>query len=296
MDIVHHSLIGGAGAVILSSAGYEVAGVAFIAASIFPDLDVIFMLLGKRFYLQNHQGITHSLVLAPLYAALVICLPLFWLLDLVWQWPVYIASLAGLIIHILLDLSNTFRIQLLSPLIKKRYSLDAIFFIDSVTWLIIGIFYFLHVYLEVKIMMFWYPLTFVCYVFAKSLLRNKLQQQLSCDYLIPSALNPFEYYALEKAEKKLIGYTFNVLSNSKNNEFSQPYTDDKYLKLAKKSQLFRDMKNINRAFYISEVKSVKGVTQLIAQDLAIRNFGGRFAKTKISFDSQGNILNEEANI
>lgn len=131
MDIVHHTLIGGAGLSIATELNQPIIGVAFIIGSIFPDLDVIFIFFGKRFYLRNHQGVTHSIILAPLFSALL-CLPLLWLLNIEWNWAVYFGMLSGLLIHITLDWFNTFRIALFYPLIKKRYSLDAVFFIDSI--------------------------------------------------------------------------------------------------------------------------------------------------------------------
>ncbi len=296
MDIIHHSLIGGAGAVILSSAGYEVAGAAFIAGSIFPDLDVIFMAIGKRFYLRNHQGITHSLFLAPIYAVMLICLPLLWLLNLSWQWPVFLAALGGLFIHIILDLSNTFRIQIFSPFIKSRYSLDAVFFIDSVALFATAMFYLLHVNYDVKINMAWYPSVFVCYVLAKWMLHHRVQQKLHCDFAIPSALNPFEFYIFNVTNEKLEGYIFNSLTNKKRNKVEYSHVPHEYLELVKQSQVFKDMAAISRAFYITEINRSEDSLELVAQDLAVRNFGGRFAKTKITFDKQGKILHEEANI
>ena len=296
MDIIHHSLIGGVGAVILSSAGYEIAAAAFVAGSILPDLDVCFMVLGKRFYLQNHQGITHSLFLAPIYAVLLICLPLLWLLNLSWQWPVFLAALGGLIIHITLDLSNTFRIQIFAPFIKSRYSLDAVFFIDSVTLFMTAMFYLLHLNYEEKINMLWYPSVFVCYVLVKWMLHYKVKQKLLCNFAIPSALNPFEFYILEITNEKLEGYIFNSLTNKKRKKVGYLPVGNEYLELAKQSQIFKDMAGISRAFYITEINRSEDSFELVAQDLAVRNFGGRFAKTKIIFNKQGKILHEEANI
>ena len=71
MDIVHHAAIGGIGALALASRDLEVAALAFVAASVLPDLDIAFMVGGKRAYLRNHQGPTHSLVASPLLAAAV---------------------------------------------------------------------------------------------------------------------------------------------------------------------------------------------------------------------------------
>ena len=71
MDIVHHSLIGGSGFLIASAVDQPLAGTAFVMGSVFPDLDVVFIILGKRFYLRNHQAITHLLFLAPVYSLVI---------------------------------------------------------------------------------------------------------------------------------------------------------------------------------------------------------------------------------
>ena len=71
MDVIHHTVIGAVGYTALSSGDYEIAGFAFLLGSVIPDLDVIFGLFGKRAYLKNHQGVSHSLLLSPLLAAAI---------------------------------------------------------------------------------------------------------------------------------------------------------------------------------------------------------------------------------
>ena len=141
MDIVHHALIGVAG--FQSAANEELfpLGAAFLLGSVFPDLDVAFMALGKRFYLKNHQALTHSLPLSPLYA-LLLASPLFLLEG--FSWSLILAALLGLWLHIALDWSNTFRLAPFAPFSYRRYSLDAIFFIDSVALTLTAGFYLLY--------------------------------------------------------------------------------------------------------------------------------------------------------
>ncbi|MCW8964777.1 MAG: metal-dependent hydrolase, partial [Gammaproteobacteria bacterium] len=150
MDIVHHAFIGGAGFLVAATHDQPLIGAAFVAGSVFPDLDVFFMVLGKRFYLRNHQGITHSLLLSPLFAALL-CIPL-WLLPgdkpglLLW-----LAAWCGLVAHVMLDWFNTYRIELFGPFSSKRFSLDAVFFIDSVALLFTALFYLSYMVFELRV-------------------------------------------------------------------------------------------------------------------------------------------------
>ena len=69
--------MGGVGFAVLASGGHELAGVSFVAASVFPGLDVFFMIFGKKYYLKAHQGPTHSLLLSPIFA-LLLCFPVFY--------------------------------------------------------------------------------------------------------------------------------------------------------------------------------------------------------------------------
>ena len=127
MDIVHHTLIGGVGFIAGIGGGNELAGAAFLAGSVLPDLDVFLMIFGKRFYLRNHQGPTHSLILSPIFASLI-AVPLLYLSE--FNFTIAAAALFGLWVHIFLDWINTFGISLFWPVTPKRFSLNAVFFID----------------------------------------------------------------------------------------------------------------------------------------------------------------------
>ena len=295
MDIVHHSLIGGAGMLLAVAQDQPLMGFAFVAASVFPDLDVIFMIFGKRFYLKNHQAITHSIILAPLYA-LLLSTPLLLPMGEWWRLEVYLAALAGLSIHILLDWFNTYRIALLSPFIKKRYSLDAVFFIDGVALALTALFYGLHLLDELDIAGWLYPTCFVSYFMAKHYYQRKILHRLHAMFVIPSSLNPFEFYILTGDEYGFHGYLYNGLTASQKKQCHYPVVDKKIMALAETSPVYQDMKAITRAFHITEVdKTEKGV-RIQADDIAVRNFGGKFARTTLEFDNNGKLIRELANI
>ena len=295
MDIVHHTLIGGAGLSIAAEMNQPIVGVAFIIGSIFPDLDVIFMIFGKRFYLRNHQGVTHSLILAPVFSALL-CLPLLWLLQLEWDWFIYIGMLGGLAIHITLDWFNTFRIALFYPIIKSRYSLDAVFFIDSVLLTFTASFYLFYIYMDIKLMGFLYPVIFSSYCISKLYMHNKVIKRLKPLYAIPSSINPFEFYILEQNNNILSGYLYNFLFKNKRSYQTYNSISTKHEKLATTSTVYREIKLITRALTITDVSKNEHGVIITAADLAVRNFGGKFAKTILKFDNHGNLIDEMANI
>lgn len=295
MDIVHHSLIGGAGMLAALAHDLPLVGLAFIAGSVFPDLDVIFMAFGKRFYLKHHQGITHSVLLAPLYALLLTVLILMPMVEW-WQLGVYLAALAGLIIHVMLDWFNTYRIALLSPYIKKRYSLDAVFFIDGIALSLTAMFYLLHAFDQLAVAIWLYPLSFAVYFFAKLAYQKKVSRQLNALFAIPSCLNPFEFYVLMEDEQGLLGFVYNGLTGNRKKQIRYTEEDGDIRVLAEKSIVYQDMKNITRAFHITDVDKSEHGVRIQANDIAVRNFGGKFARTTLEFDNDGKLIRELANI
>ncbi len=293
MDIVHHSLIGGAGFLVAASQQQELCGMAFLFGSVFPDLDVVFMAFGKRFYLRNHQGITHSLILSPLYA-LLIASPLLTVAG--FDWLILASALVGLWVHIGLDLSNTFRIGLFSPFFSGRLSLDAVFFVDAGALALTGLFYLCYGVLHIEQAAYVYPALFVGYVVAKAILQRRIKTKLGCAYAIPSSLNPFEFYILELDGERVTTYLYNAATHGCRDLRRLEPIPVKYRQLAEKSPLFNDMRRILRHLRIVAIAETDAGTVVHAADLAIRNFGGKFGETRLSFDRAGELMHEVTNI
>ncbi len=295
MDIVHHALIGGAGFLGAVAADAPLVGAAFVAGSVFPDLDVMFMAFGKRFFLRNHQGITHSLILAPVYALAISGL-LALLPEIAWSWHMWLGALAGLLAHVTLDWLNTFRIAILAPFGRRRFSADAVFFVDGVALAMTALFYLAYLHFDFQAALWLYPLLFACYLVAKWRLRRWVEITLRPLFAIPASLNPFEFYILEMQDGMRIGYVFNTLTRKRTRRAAFPPAAEKYQRLAEKSGVYRDMALITRAFHITDVhEDASGIT-IHAADIAVRNYGGRFGKTELRFDPTGKLVHEMANI
>lgn len=92
-----------------------------------PDADIILRFFSETVYLQHHRGLTHSLLLVPLWGWLVLSLSsqrvkanstMPWLIG------------AALTLHIMLDLITTFGTMIVAPFSDWRASLDLVFIID----------------------------------------------------------------------------------------------------------------------------------------------------------------------
>ena len=103
--------------------------VGFLAAMA-PDLDFVIGFLGPVEYLYHHRGVTHSLVMLPLWAFLLAKLSaVAWRRDR--PWKAYFGIIAmGLGIHIAGDWITSYGTIVFAPLSDARYALHTTFIID----------------------------------------------------------------------------------------------------------------------------------------------------------------------
>lgn len=110
------------------STGRRVA-VGFLAGA-FPDIDFVLGYLSPIVYLTGHRGITHSVLLWPLWALL-----LAWLFSKLYgakvSWKAYVGVCAmGIGIHILGDVITSFGTMIWAPVSDARVGWNTTFIID----------------------------------------------------------------------------------------------------------------------------------------------------------------------
>ncbi|MBX3636320.1 MAG: metal-dependent hydrolase [Rubrivivax sp.] len=105
-------------------------------AGAFPDIDAVVQSFGDLAYLRHHRGVTHSVLLLPLWAVLVA-----WLMSKCFAatrgqrggWKsLWLVSAAAIGIHIAGDWITAFGTMLLEPLSSHRFGLGSVFIIDLV--------------------------------------------------------------------------------------------------------------------------------------------------------------------
>lgn len=108
--------------------------VAGTLAATFPDFDFVLRYVSEMAYLQRHRGVTHSLLLMPLWALLIA-----WLLARWWgrggrpaaNWRAFFGVVcASIFVHILGDLITQFGTMILSPFSDRRFAWGLSFIID----------------------------------------------------------------------------------------------------------------------------------------------------------------------
>ncbi|NIA21992.1 MAG: hypothetical protein GWP05_08535 [Anaerolineaceae bacterium] len=101
-------------------------------AALIPDLDYLVIALfsnGPFAGLRYHRGLSHSILAAPLLAALVAVVACLICRTGKFGW-FFLAALAGTLCQALLDWPTSYGTQLLAPLEATRYALDWLFIID----------------------------------------------------------------------------------------------------------------------------------------------------------------------
>lgn len=104
-------------------------------AATFPDGDFVFSFISEMAYLRNHRGVTHSLLLLPLWGVLVAWLTAALLRPRMpgprWR-EFYAIACAGIALHIAGDYITQFGTMMLWPLSERRFELGSVFIIDLV--------------------------------------------------------------------------------------------------------------------------------------------------------------------
>jgi inner membrane protein len=132
MENLTHSLVG----LMLARAGLERTtpqGTAMmVLAANVPDIDGVAWLGGTLGMIEYHRTYTHALVFMPLMALLPMLL-----VRATFSWRSYLASIAGVLSHLLLDWTNAYGIPLALPFSYHYFRLDTVNLIDVWIWAIL---------------------------------------------------------------------------------------------------------------------------------------------------------------
>src|SRR5262247_517508 len=95
-----------------------------------PDLDIVIAMFGPVAYLENHRGVTHSLILLPLWALLYS-----WILAKILREPggwraLYAITAMSLALHVAGDVITTYGTMILAPFSAWRAQIGTTFIID----------------------------------------------------------------------------------------------------------------------------------------------------------------------
>jgi inner membrane protein len=105
-----------------------------VSGSVIPDIDVVarFTEIGRIMDLMWHRGITHSVIMIPIWALFLYLLSyLFWKEK---NPAIFFIGLFSVSVHIFTDSLNTWGTGLLEPFSAQRFSIGTVSIIDFVLW------------------------------------------------------------------------------------------------------------------------------------------------------------------
>ncbi len=280
MDIATHGMMGCIIAAPFLST-HPFAASLFILGNAAPDLDAFSRVFGRRAFLLFHQTFTHALPIIWLLGALLSLV--FFYADFPESYsPLFLS--AGMCLHSLTDVSNTFGIKILAPFSNKRYCLEWVFFIDSIVLLIsIPLFsYALFALNNKEAIPTWtsiaYIATLIAYWFIKSLLRKRVQAFpfKGASSFIPSALIPWHFFTCVSGEDqaqliKINACTGKIIQESPISIYDSDWQDE--LNQVKE---YQTMLTLSPSYHLTQIIQKDGQYHLCCKDLRIRNFKTSF--------------------
>ena len=137
---------------------------------------------------------------------------------------------------------------------------------------------------------------FILYLALKFLLHRRVIRDLKCRFAIPMSFFPFSFFVLEEVGAEVKTYEYNARNQVSKDEKRRLLPLPEILNLARTSPVFQDVSRIMKYFFVTDVRKDANGTTIIARDLAVRNFGGKFGETVLKFDREGKLIHEVANL
>jgi inner membrane protein len=136
MDAVTHVAAGIAIARLIPTPSRKWSILAGAGYALLPDIDLLWILVDRLYFIRFHRGFTHSLVALVLFAVLGALIGRR-LGGPRWFRPLLLLGLAVLASHLLLDVATSYGTQILSPFSPQKFALDWLFIIDPVFTLLL---------------------------------------------------------------------------------------------------------------------------------------------------------------
>lgn len=288
MDIVTHAMAG----TILASPLLPIAPLSasfFVLGSVLPDADALSRLFGKVAFLRWHQTFTHSL---PVICAVTV---LFWpspgWLGVQEAWAPAALG-AGMLLHALMDATNTYGVALLAPVGRKRYCTEWVFFIDgiviafSILCLVLAL-----ILVGCDQSSSLVTASYGCFLLGYWLLHRRAVRMApdSTRSLIPSAVIPWRFFGFAAQGDGVCLFELNAIHGAITKRATRKTFDSKYELRLNRVVEYRMMRELSSGYCTVEASEQNRTTKLVCRDLRTRNFGGQFGQLELSLDADGKV-------
>lgn len=300
MDIVTHALMGATlAAPILSVA--PVTGSCLLLGSVLPDIDALSRCFGKLFFLRCHQTYTHGMLVIAIAGLTA------WLLvpeGLEEPWAP-LALMAGMLLHVGLDLCNTYGTAVLSPFSSRRYCTEWVFFIDAFVLFACAAGTILQYLPRHELRSGWQQSIAVAFVFVlisywaiRILLHSRATALAPSDTvsLIPSALLPWRYFGCARGNNRVLVFRLNALTGLVDQVGDLSVLDALYESRLCLLPEYRAMRELSSAYHVTDAVPTQDGICLTCRDLRVRNFGGHFGELTVLVNPDGQLARKWFNV
>lgn len=293
MDIITHAGIGLIAAAPMLNSRPELA-LGMVAGSVLPDLDALARVFGKRAFLRSHQTWSHAIPVQIAVSVLAGVIGNAWGAD---GLLLGAGLFVGLVIHTLLDFSNTLGVTLLAPFSHKRFCLEWVFFIDAfvLTSTFITAGYSLWLFYRNDDVPTLYAGIFfgtmAVYFATKGILRRRAGAlAIDAVTLMPSALWPWRFFGVEECGNCVRRFQMNAITGSQKALTQQEVFDDAYAGLLANVAEFMLMRGLSPAYHVVSAKKTETGELLVCRDLRTRNFGTVYGDLEVLLDQHNGVL------
>lgn len=288
-----HALIGTASAAGLFSSQPALA-VGLVLGNVAPDLDALSRIAGKHAFLRFHQTYTHSagaiaVVLAVSGGLLIAGLAI---------WAQLAIGLAiGMMMHVGLDLTNSYGVKCLWPLSQRRFAMDWIFFIDAYVIALCAMMLALQFVFRSKedvvtglsiafvaMLLFYVGLRRGIAAGAKRRLgsANALSASTS---VIPTTGALFRFLVCRKTDGFAETFTFDARSGTETERRVVPILDEDVPAAIIGCREWTVMRSLSDFYFCVEIDG----NTYVGEDLRIRNFGTHFGRLECQLGAEGEL-------
>ena len=304
MDSLTHTLSG----IVVSSLGlrqeFRWPGIlVFTTATLFPDIDSVFNFITNSIYVRFHRGFTHSFIYLPVFALLLAVIFYFLFRDIGFK-NLYLICLAGIALHLLLDIVNSYGTPVLMPFSSVQYSLNLDVIIDAY---VLGPLLFGAIAIWVWPSFQKHTALIVLAVMLSGFLFRFIQQQQAARLiakvessdrtaLIPAGIgtiyNPFTWQAIIPRDNGYNVYAVNSAQGQIGGPHSITHQMDEINTFRQKSRAIRDFLNWSRFPFGRVEQTEEGVTVKLS-DLRFQYGVDERYMLVVKFNKDGGLISEK---
>jgi membrane-bound metal-dependent hydrolase YbcI (DUF457 family) len=265
---------------------------ALVVGSVLPDIDFVARFFGKPTYLNQHQSSTHAIPILALLALIPVAL---WSTGRMDLYAVTTAALAGMVLHVVMDLSNTYGVKLLWPFWDRRFCFEWVSYLDAIvstaTLLALGLQWWWNMsigHVSAHVWWGWWGMCGVYWVI-KAWWRWRAGRWAppNTESLVPSSVVPWLYYGYMRRGDRVRLFEMDGIRGTMRDSRTVQILDDEWGEVVEDLPEFQSMRTLSGGYHIVSAEPLEAGrgTRLECRDLQWRNVDARFGRLVVHWQN-----------